>query len=441
MLINTNYLALVAQNNLMKSQSSQATAIQRLSSGLRINSAKDDAAGQAIANRMTAQINGLRQAARNASDGISLAQTTEGALDEINNNLQRIRELTVQGLSDTNSASDVASIQAEIEQRLEEINRISNQAKFNGIPVLASTQALNIQAGANANETIEISLQAMNTTSLGLKDFSIIKQVTSTEKTTTTGQVTTSHAANVIAPGSPISMTLTSFLSVVDPLFQGTTISSVEMRKDSISGQYYIQVGYQDGAVGYYQAGFNPSTADVLSVSTTPSAIANPSGAPTSGINTLVYDSNGDQYYIKNDDGSGSVNYYKADATKNTSTSVINVTGVNATATDLNGTTTTEIIETVEPMTPNPLSVLDKAIAEVDSLRSDLGTMQNRLESAISNLGNTATNLTAARSRIEDADYTTEVSNMTKAQILQQAGISILAQANQVPQNVLSLLR
>src|SRR5690606_13706701 len=154
--IDTNYLALVSQNNLNKSQSSLGTAIERLSSGLRINSAKDDAAGQAIANRFTANIKGLTQAGRNANDGISIAQTTEGALNEINTNLQRIRELTVQAANGSNSASDLESIQAEIDQRLQEINRVSEQTQFNGVNVLASDNALKIQVGANDNETITV---------------------------------------------------------------------------------------------------------------------------------------------------------------------------------------------------------------------------------------------------------------------------------------------
>src|SRR5690606_30578906 len=152
--INTNYLALVSQNNLTKSQNSLGTAIERLSSGLRINSAKDDAAGQAIANRFTANIKGLTQATRNANDGISIAQTTEGALNEINNNLQRVRELTVQAANGSNSSSDLESIQAEIGQRLAEIDRVSEQTQFNGVKVLAQDNSLKIQVGANDNETI-----------------------------------------------------------------------------------------------------------------------------------------------------------------------------------------------------------------------------------------------------------------------------------------------
>ncbi len=161
--INTNSLSLLTQNNLNKSQSSLSSAIERLSSGLRINSAKDDAAGQAIANRFTSNIKGLTQASRNANDGISIAQTTEGALNEINNNLQRVRELAVQSQNGTNSDSDVQSIQEEIQQRLAEIDRVSGQTQFNGVKVLTSDSKLSIQVGANDGEKIDIDLKKIDT--------------------------------------------------------------------------------------------------------------------------------------------------------------------------------------------------------------------------------------------------------------------------------------
>jgi flagellin len=280
--INTNYLALVSQNNLQKSQSALGSAIERLSSGMRINSAKDDAAGQAIANRFTAQVRGLTQAARNANDGISIAQTTEGSLNEINNNLQRIRELAVQAYNGTNSADDITSINAEIKQRFDEIERVATKTEFNGTNVLDGS------------------------------------------------------AASGIA----------------------------------------IQVGARDG--------------DTITITGTDATVA-----------TLL---------------SGS--------------SSISATGL---ATSVSGGVTV--------VTSGALAEIDAAIKQVDTMRSDLGAIQNRFQSTIANLNNTVTNLSAARSRIEDADYAVEVSNMTRAQILQQAGTSVLAQANQVPQTVLSLLR
>ncbi|VDZ74110.1 flagellin [Atlantibacter hermannii] len=171
--INTNSLSLLTQNNLNKSQSSLSSAIERLSSGLRINSAKDDAAGQAIANRFTSNIKGLTQASRNANDGISIAQTTEGALSEINNNLQRVRELSVQATNGTNSQSDLDSIQNEITQRLSEIDRVSGQTQFNGVKVLASDSSMKIQVGANDGETITIDLKEITSSTLGLDGFNV----------------------------------------------------------------------------------------------------------------------------------------------------------------------------------------------------------------------------------------------------------------------------
>ena len=166
--INTNSLSLITQNNINKNQSALSSSIERLSSGLRINSAKDDAAGQAIANRFTSNIKGLTQAARNANDGISLAQTTEGALSEINNNLQRVRELTVQATTGTNSDSDLSSIQDEIKSRLDEIDRVSGQTQFNGVNVLAKDGSMKIQVGANDGQTISIDLQKIDSSTLGL---------------------------------------------------------------------------------------------------------------------------------------------------------------------------------------------------------------------------------------------------------------------------------
>ncbi|WP_291968870.1 flagellin [Candidatus Symbiopectobacterium sp.] len=294
--INTNSLSMVAQNNLNKSYSALGTAIKRLSSGYRINSAKDDAAGQAIANRFTANIKGLTQAARNASDGISITQTTEGSLNEINSNLQRIRELSIQAKSGTNSASDIDSIQSEVNQRLEEIDRIASQTQFNNIKILSKSNAdtsISIQVGANDKEAVNITLKGNS----GWNKFD--------------------PAGSAAASGGQV------------------TVSGV----GSAAGQRQV------GAKGV----------DVL------------------------------------------------------------------------GTTV--------------LADVYAALKAVDTQRSDLGAIQNRLESTITNLNNTVTNLAEARSRIEDANVAVEVSNMSKNQILQQAGTAVLAQANQIPQIALSLLR
>jgi len=364
--INTNYLSLVAQNNLNKSQSALGSAIERLSSGLRINSAKDDAAGQAIANRFTANVRGLTQAARNANDGISLAQTTEGALTEVNNNLQRIRELAVQAANGTNSQSDLDSIQAEITQRLDEITRVSEQTQFNGVKVLAQNNTMTIQVGANDSETIDIDLKQIDATTLGLNTLSVSDKIGTddlTEAALQDGQTTpvdVDHADITFTQnGEEITVDAADFLQYDDAA--GNT-------------QYAVKIGDD-----YFAA-----SAVVTDGDATPT---DPTAAVTLGGKLNVAD------------------------------------GASV------------------PKTDNPLAAIDAALSQVDNLRSDLGAIQNRFESTIANLNNTVNNLSAARSRIEDADYATEVSNMTKNQILQQAGTSVLAQANQVPQTVLSLLR
>ncbi|NSX04159.1 FliC/FljB family flagellin [Cupriavidus gilardii] len=392
--INTNSLSLMTQNNLNTSQSALNTAIQRLSSGLRINSAKDDAAGQAIANRFTANIKGLTQAQRNANDGISLAQTTEGALTEVNNNLQRIRELSVQAATGSNSASDLQSIQDEIKQRLEEINRVSEQTQFNGVKVLAKDTKMNIQVGANDGEIIAIDLKEITAKTLGLDGF------------------------NVSGPkGTPAALVAADYQAAYGATTQvtGTAVSEAN------AGDLASRLGVAAGSValaataekddnGNWFATVTITAADATEVSTLK--------AKGFEVEATV----AKEFYIALDPQS-------ADLSTPTSA---------AFAID---TANIQLSSITSGASSNPLAKLDAALADVDTLRSSLGAVQNRFDSVISNLGTTVTNLSASRSRIQDADYATEVSNMTRAQILQQAGTSVLAQANQTTQNVLSLLR
>jgi len=338
--INTNSLSLMTQNNLNKSQSSLGSAIERLSSGLRINSAKDDAAGQAIANRFTSNINGLNVAARNANDGISLAQTAEGALSEINNNLQRVRDLTVQAQNSSNSASDIDSIQSEVNQRMEEINRVTKETDFNGIKVLdnqaADGKKFSFQVGSKDGEKIDIALNGSGGWNLATAG--------GTAKTAGTDSVVKNidkPTVTIAIAGSP----------------DDTELANAEAAKEAVNGQLR-----QTAAIGF----------DVLK--------GNVTGGETAG-------------------------------------------------------------GTVAAATAKPLADIDAAIKAVDTQRSSLGASQNRFESTVANLNNTVNNLTSARSRIQDADYAVEVSNMSRAQILQQAGTSVLSQANQVPQAMMSLLR
>ncbi|MDX7508076.1 FliC/FljB family flagellin [Citrobacter sp. S39] len=549
--INTNSLSLLTQNNLNKSQSSLSSAIERLSSGLRINSAKDDAAGQAIANRFTANVKGLTQASRNANDGISIAQTTEGALSEINNNLQRVRELSVQATNGTNSQSDLDSIQNEITQRLSEIDRVSGQTQFNGVKVLASDSSMKIQVGANDGETITIDLKEITSSTLGLNGFNVngkggVANAVATDKDlkaasfaydatakTWTGDAgfKTASAGDVLG-GLPTGTTVTATV----PNGFGTAASTA-YKLDSKTGTYSFDATAVDlndvqnyvtpkaGDVTKATIDIGGTTQDVniakdgtitaaddnsaLFIDTSGNLTKTSSGTlkdatlanlelNTSGgakvASTITFkDSNTSISIAGSDDGTtatkGNINItgakISADGLKNaigskdfttsngftvTGGAVVNAGGAvfvddagaftnNNTAvykvqddgriTDSTGKiahvtadgkiTTKET--TATDKTTDPLKALDKALAQVDALRSDLGAVQNRFDSTITNLGNTVNNLSSARSRIEDADYATEVSNMSRAQILQQAGTSVLAQANQTTQNVLSLLR
>ncbi|WP_413482714.1 FliC/FljB family flagellin [Morganella psychrotolerans] len=378
--INTNVLSLVTQNNLNRSQGVLGTAIERLSSGARINSAKDDAAGQAIANRFTSNVRGLTQASRNASDGISLAQVTEGAVNEINDNLQRIRELAVQAQNGTNSESDINSIKEEVGQRLKEIDRISEQTQFNGIKVLSSDTKMSFQVGTNDGETIDIDLKKVDGTSLGLDKLDIAA----------------SKFGAMLSAGDFVA-DLKGTGTDADALKAAEAgLKDIKFNTKDIEG---AKVSYQtkaDGSVDktkvYIQGKVDGK--DVTLKATVGITPGNPTGTP-------------------------------AVAAKLEFTGVAELNAADQKVLDDKG----------------PLGTLDKALSKVDSQRSQLGAFQNRMQSTINNLNNSVNNLSAARSRIQDADFAVEVSNMSRGQILQQAGTSVLAQANQVPQSVLSLLR
>lgn len=458
--INTNVLALTSQGNLTKSQGALGTAIERLSSGMRINSAKDDAAGQAIANRFTANIKGLTQASRNANDGISIAQTTEGALNEINNNVQRIRELTVQAANGSNSKDDLQSIQNEIDQRLEEINRVSEETQFNGKYVLGKDgDALTIQVGAKDDQQITIDLKRIDADELGIADFDVTKAYASNGLTkTNSGEVEVSVPA-VVGTSYTGTVALDGFTD------QSTTTTVAVTVGESGGGTLYAHVTGAASGNGYYA--LDPDNNDLSGITVskgTPTETTEPAGwsttltnfgAVSAGTETVSIDYNTNDLDVsalgadakvagvyKNENGDLYVRVTGAEESANNGYYAVNASNVDAegkiTGVDFNTKATFDTDPTGENI--NPLDALDKALNDIDSLRSHLGAIQNRFESTITNLDNTITNLSAARSRIEDADYAVEVSNMTRAQILQQAGTSVLAQANQVPQTVLSLL-
>lgn len=370
--INTNSLSLMTQNNLNKSQASLGTAIERLSSSLRINSAKDDAAGQAIANRFTSNINGLTVASRNANDGISLSQTAEGALSEINNNLQRVRDLTVQAQNSSNSASDIDSIQSEVNQRMEEINRVTKQTDFNGIKVLdnrtASTSSYDFQVGSKDGEQISIGIGSSAGWNLAVSN----------------GDGTSSDNINTYKPTTVTALT--------------TAQKAANTANDA-----YLVAKATSNASGV--------PADVAKTATAKTALDTANTAVTTALKTST----------------------TAKEAVNGNARTVAAEGFDV----LKGT----VSKTGTATGSSPLAYIDAALKAVDTQRSALGASQNRFESTITNLSSTVDNLTSARSRIQDADYSTEVSNMSRAQILQQAGTSVLSKANQVPQSVLSLLQ
>ncbi|EKS6314479.1 FliC/FljB family flagellin [Enterobacter hormaechei] len=435
--INTNSLSLITQNNINKNQSALSSSIERLSSGLRINSAKDDAAGQAIANRFTSNIKGLTQAARNANDGISLAQTTEGALSEINNNLQRVRELTVQATTGTNSDSDLSSIQDEIKSRLSEIDRVSGQTQFNGVNVLAKNGSMAIQVGANDGQTINIDLQKIDSSTLGLNGFSVSKNALSV-----------GAAVTQIADKTTGVMTDVDLSDVAKKL--NVDASTLTLHNIKGTSQYVVQSGSDSYSVSVDNGATKTGKVELNTTDVT-------YGDDANGIGTDKASMSGQLIKVGTDDKGTVTGYvtvqgknYGVDAgylansndsaapTKTVAGTLEATTGIEL---SVGSTITKASTEFAGASTNDPLALLDKAIASVDKFRSSLGAVQNRLSSAVTNLNNTTTNLSEAQSRIQDADYATEVSNMSKAQIVQQAGNSVLSKANQVPQQVLSLLQ
>ncbi|MCW4150586.1 FliC/FljB family flagellin [Halomonas sp. 18H] len=398
--INTNITSMIGQQNLRESSNALQTSMERLSSGLRINSAKDDAAGQAIANRMSSQITGLGQAQRNANDGISVSQTAEGALNQVNDNLQRVRELTVQSQNGTNSADDLQSIQDEITQRLEEIDRISEETDFNGTKVLASDQGLDIQVGANDNEKITVSLKQIDSTTLGLENFDVTKSLSANPE---------------LGEQVGFNSTYGEIYEVKDA--DGATVANTFASKDddgNLVAMKQVAAGDETAANGGY------------------TAVTYQNSDGTGQVATLAFEASD---FANDDLSNGDLKIVGTEGGETFEVDAVADANVNAAEVDLTAGAPVAL-----NMAQGGMAQLDTALSTVDGLRSELGAIQNRFESAITNLSTTETNLSAARSRIEDADYAMEVADMTKNQILQQAGTSVLAQANQLPQNVLSLL-
>jgi len=399
MTINTNVVSINAQRNLSLSGSQLGTAMQRLSSGLRVNSAKDDAAGLAIAERMNAQSRGLTVAARNANDGISLAQTAEGALGKVGDMLQRMRELAVQSANATNSAADREALQAEVEQLTAEIDRVAKTTSFNGTKLLdGSFTGATFQVGANAGDNITVGATTKATAD-GLGNVSYGKKEADTAA------------------------------------LDGSVITKLDAMDDTLAETFTIQVGSADaielGALdaasseqerlGQVVAAINAKTADT-------------------GVTAFLSTEDGSTYKLEVRSDSDEAVTFGAAFTADT-------TGFDAADLKIDATTDVEEHKGIDKLDISTqagawdaIKQIDSAMDQVNAARGELGALQTRFEKTVENIDIMKENTTAARGRIVDADFATETANLSTAQILQQAGTAMVAQANQLPQNVLSLL-
>ncbi|WP_447939704.1 flagellin [Pseudoxanthomonas mexicana] len=397
--INTNTISLNAQRNLSTSGASLATTIQRLSSGLRINSAKDDAAGLAISERFSTQIRGLDVAVRNANDGISLAQVAEGSLTEIGNNLQRIRELSVQSANATNSSSDRAALNAEVKQLTAEIDRVAKQADFNGTKLLdGSFSSQLFQVGANAGQAIAVDkVVDAKANALGGAMFA-----TATFTTATPADGVTALKIEGLQLTNADGGTVT--IDTVDVAAQGTATGT----RDAAAKALVTAINAKIGESGVYA---ELGAAGAVSLTSVKDSVG----------------TNGAFKGIAIETGTWTGGTAPADVVAST------VATTKQYASNLDISTFKGAQQALE--------IVDKALTAVNSARADLGAVQNRFTSVVANLQTSSENLAASRSRIRDTDFAKETAELTRTQILQQAGTAMLAQANQVPQNVLSLLR
>jgi len=495
MVINSNIMSLNSQRNLNKSQSALETSLQRLSSGLRINSAKDDAAGLAISERFTTQIRGLTQAARNANDGISLAQTAEGDLQQVTNNLQRIRELSVQSANATNSASDRAALQLEVTQLVAEIDRISSTSAFNGVKLLdGSFSSQAFQVGANSGETVSISsIASAATADLGR----------TTEATTTVASNTTSTAltaGDLLINGADVGAVATGGAS-------GSFASNIKTAVEAADSQVSVTVGASSFAAGAFatvsdgaanddgvytltvegvdiidvtDVGATGSTVTAANVDTELAKTSVQDALTAVGVSFTGTAAGGDLTFTKSDGsnlnltetrtigtgagaaltGNGFANLGTTTATGSaeaygaftlSSTADIVVAGNNPGNIGLSATTLSAVLAAGTTVANTDISTvnganaaitsIDNALTTINNSRASLGAIQNRFSSVVSSIETTNENLTASRSRIQDTDFAEETAKLTRNQILQQAGVAMLAQANAAPQSVLSLLQ
>jgi flagellin len=489
--INSNITSLNAQRNLNRTSNSLTKSMERLSSGLRINSAKDDAAGLSIANRMSSQVRGLNQAARNANDGISMAQTAEGAMQEVSNNLQRIRELAVQAASDSNSSSDRAALNDEVTQLVAEINRVAETTTFNGTKLLDGTfGSKSIQVGANndSNERISVGMTSVKADALGVgsnSSYSTSVSGASVTNALSAGDLTINgyEIGATSTDGVSYSSGTASAISIANAInaHTGDTDVTASVNIATVSG-----TAISGGTTGISAGDVLINGVDIGAIAAAAADGAIDRGADMAAAINAVSDQTGVTATFSTSDGS--VELTSVDGRNITVTTASGVSGgiTGVGSGDIDGDTTvtkssvdlsssssdgitiggdhdayagldgsagynaatatagagvSSIDLTTAAGAQAAIDTVDAALATIDSARGDLGAIQNRFESTIANLQNVSENVAAARSRIMDADFASETAAMTKAQVMQQAGTAMLAQANQLPQAALSLLQ
>ncbi|WP_019933545.1 flagellin [Oceanimonas smirnovii] len=498
--VNTNVTGMTAQRNLNQSSNALATSMERLATGSRINSAKDDAAGLQISNRLNSQVRGLGVAMKNASDGISIAQTAEGAMNESTSILQRMRDLALQSANGTNSADDRKAIQKEVSALQSELTRIAETTSFGGQNLIDGTfGSRTLQVGANANETIDLALKDVSADAIG-SHRAVLKGSSTTatdpglgrataavtagaatvgengldaETLTISGQATATTAATT---ANDDAMTIASDINAIS----ATTGVTAEARTEAtlttnVKGEVSFDLNGAAISANIADATDLSALADAVNAKSTETGIK----ATVDGGTLTFASEEGKDVKIKGFTGkqadgtseaTASVQGKDIDGTAAGAAVTLTSAGANSTTVAgsirLNGTESFSVkggaddttvgvttagsfsaLKTVASLdlssqqgAQDAISVLDGAIGMIDAQRSDLGAMQNRLNSTINNLANTRENAAAGMSRIKDVDFAQETVNLTKQQILQQAGTSILAQAKQIPQAALSLL-
>jgi flagellin len=479
--VNTNVTSMKAQNSLNSAGSKLSMSMERLSSGLRINSAKDDAAGLQISNRMTSQINGIGVAMRNANDGISMAQTAEGAMQESTNILQRMRDLSLQSANGSNSSDDRAAMQKEVNALKEELTRISDTTSFGGTKLLnGSFGTQSFQVGAQANETINVSLKSVGAADIGNYAAKALGTAdgdngfgfsATTANGITGGAITLTQGAKVstaTVAGGDTALEAASKINKTGSGVKATAQTVVEANVTAAFVGGTLTMNVTDGT--------NASTVDLSGISDNEQltkSINQYSGetgvsAKLEDGKVIITSSTGKDIGFTNTAGTGgglALNNKSSGAnagtavtivfgTPGTSTAAGSVTLSSSADFTLGGTGAAELstdtggafkgVSTVDISTAansqTALAIIDGAIGSIDSSRADLGAVQNRMNFTISNLSNVQSNVTDARSRIQDVDFASETAQLTKQQILSQTSSAMLAQANQIPQTALSLL-